>query len=173
MRKVLIGFLTQRVGERKEKKRKKRNVTLARLLLSFCQLTLLKTSIAPKKNRETVVGCCQQNHIEQEKSKLTFSLGNTCMSNGFFSLQIHKSKGFSFFPILPRLNLNTSHQQQTKPHTHTGTHTSRASPAWHAGPAHYYNAKLLVAKETSGRGRVPVAMAASLHPANCLPPHET
>lgn len=54
--------------------------------------------------------------------------------------------------------------------TLTHTHTSCASLVWHAGPAHYYNAKLLVAKETLGRGRVPVAMAASLHPANCLPP---
>lgn len=58
----------------------------------------------------------------------------------------------------------------TQTHTYTHTCTSRASLAWHAGPAHYYNAKLLVAKETLGRGRVPVAMAASLHPANCLPP---
>lgn len=38
----------------------------------------------------------------------------------------------------------------TKPHqhAHTNAHTSRAPQAWHAGTAHYYNAKLLVAKET-------------------------
>lgn len=65
--------------------------------------------------------------------------------------------------------LRESHPWKHKA-TPTRAHTSRASQAWHAGPAHYYNAKLLVAKETWGRGRVPVSMAAGLHPANCLPP---
>lgn len=93
-------------------------------------------------------------HIGYVQIKQNFSL---CITNWHHGLSKTQLWQCAYLPLQDKA-------------TQTHTHTSRASLAWHAGPAHYYNAKLLVAKETWGRGRVPVAMAASLHPANCLPP---
>lgn len=88
-------------------------------------------------------------------------------------VRLYKSCHSALSVDITALWLRESHpckHKATPTRTHTNAHASRAPQAWHAGTAHYYNAKLLVAKETWGRGRVPVSMVASSHPANCLLP---